>query len=139
MEQDDEDRLARYCFVLALFEELYRSGNPVWWRAPWSAMREKGVVRAWLELASPNAVDDLRQLSWLFCDRQADWHEKTVVLNPTFAGSTHVGGADADLIVDGCLIDIKTTVQPRREVPIALYQLLGYTLLDYDDRYGING
>ncbi|MBI3965064.1 MAG: hypothetical protein HY329_05450 [Chloroflexi bacterium] len=137
LEQGDEDRLARSCFVLARFEELYRSEDCVRWAAPWSAMREKGVVRAWLELASPDVVDDLRQLSWLCFERQADWLGKRVALNPTFAGSAHVGGADADLVLDGYLIDIKTAVRPNEAVPIALYQLLRYTLLDYDDRYGI--
>lgn len=32
------------------------------------------------------------------------------ILNPLFAGSGEIGGADADLIAAGCLIDVKTTV-----------------------------
>ena len=47
-----------------------------------------------------------------------------------------MGRADADLIVDGCLIDIKTTINPKLSANW-LYQLLGYVLLDYNDRYEI--
>lgn len=73
-------------------------------------------------------------LSWAFYDRHSELLSKPAVLNPTFDGSRDVGGADADLIVDGCLIDIKTTINPRLSAKW-LYQLLGYTLLDYSDRY----
>jgi len=59
------------------------------------------------------------------------------VLNPTFAGSPDVGGADADLVIDGCLIDIKATVNPKLD-PDFLYQLAGYLLLDYDDQLHID-
>src|SRR5207249_6127316 len=46
-----------------------------------------------------------------------------------------VGGADGDLIVDGCLIEFKTTVDPCDQIRKSLHQLLGYVLLDYTDRY----
>jgi hypothetical protein len=55
-----------------------------------------------------------------------------------FAGSSDVGGADADLILDGLLIDVKGTVAPSRLRKPEFYQLLGYALLDYDDEYGID-
>jgi hypothetical protein len=48
-----------------------------------------------------------------------------------------VGGADADLIVDGCLIDIKASVQPKIN-PEWLRQLAGYVLLDYTDEQRIH-
>ncbi|MBU1429112.1 hypothetical protein KKF91_01000 [Myxococcota bacterium] len=50
-------------------------------------------------------------------------------LNPTFReGSLAVGGADADLIVDDCLIEIKTTKTSKIELS-HLRQLVGYALL----------
>ena len=55
------------------------------------------------------AVADLCALSWAFHDRFADLLGRRAAFNPSFAGSRDVGGADADLILDGCLIDIKTT------------------------------
>ncbi len=54
------------------------------------------------------------------------------VANPPFSLSWKLGGADADLILDGCLLDIKVTKAPamRREVA---YQLIGYLLADTND------
>jgi hypothetical protein len=48
-----------------------------------------------------------------------------------------VGGADADLVVDGCLIDIKTSISSQVKAEY-LYQLAGYLLLDYDDLLHLN-
>ena len=61
---------------------------------------------------------------------------KPATLHPVFAGARNVGGADGDLIVDGCLWDIKTTTQKAQGK--WLFQLLGYDLLDNDDdRFGL--
>jgi hypothetical protein len=54
-----------------------------------------------------------------------------------FAGSTDIGGADADFIVDGLLLDCKSTVTTYKLGTAEIYQLAGYLLLDYDDQYGI--
>jgi hypothetical protein len=52
-----------------------------------------------------------------------------VLLNPTFGKfSFLVGGADADLITNGSLIDIKTTKYPRVEKAM-VRQLVGYLIL----------
>ena len=59
------------------------------------------------------------------------------MLNPTFVGSRDLLGADADLIVEGCLVEIKTTIQ-RRVRDNWIDQLLGYVLLDYEDQFQIN-
>lgn len=48
-----------------------------------------------------------------------------------------VGGADADLIAGSCLVEIKTTIH-RRPPPRDVFQMLGYVLLDFDDRYGLD-
>ena len=57
--------------------------------------------------------------------------------NPTFDGSPDVGGADADIIIDTCLIDIKTTINPALKGEW-LHQILSYTLLDYSDQHRID-
>lgn len=60
-----------------------------------------------------------------------------LVVAPTFAGSFVVGGADADFISAGTLIDVKATVQPT--IPTrSLRQIVSYALLDCDDTYGID-
>ena len=63
---------------------------------------------------------------------------KDATLGPTFAGSQFVGGADADLILDHCLWEVKTTENPRDRLTPGLRQLIGYALLDWDDAYELN-
>jgi hypothetical protein len=60
-------------------------------------------------------------------------------------GSQLVGGADADLIAAGLLVDLKVTLGDKRRDgtrrlsldKAEVYQLVGYTLLDFDDIYRI--
>lgn len=59
------------------------------------------------------------------------------VYGPEFAGSADVDGADADLIVSGCLYDVKTTVNPRDRLAATVRQLVGYVLLDWKDEYNL--
>lgn len=60
-----------------------------------------------------------------------------ITCGPAFAGSTDIGGADADFIVDGLLLDCKATTTPTRLGSTEIGQLAGYLLLDYDDQYRI--
>lgn len=60
-----------------------------------------------------------------------------MIPNPKFAGSRDVGGADADFIIDHCLIDLKTTAK-RSLDRTYVYQLVGYPLLDYGDALAIS-
>lgn len=58
--------------------------------------------------------------------------------NPVFAGSALVGGADADWLIGATLIDCKTLSRlTRPALRKVLFQLLGYVLLDFDDRLRI--
>lgn len=57
------------------------------------------------------------------------------ITGPCFSGSPDVGGADADLITDSFLLEIKTHANPAGTARDTLRQLLGYLLLDYDDIY----
>lgn len=73
-------------------------------------------------------ITDLKQLESI-CDFSIFKPKKKLVLNPTFgAGSRLVGGADADLIVDDTLIDVKVTKELKLTRPY-LNQILGYYLL----------
>jgi hypothetical protein len=58
-------------------------------------------------------------------------------IGPNFAQSLPLGGADADLIYDGILLDLKSTAQPRIVGRDELWQLVGYLLADTDDEYEI--
>ena len=129
-----EDELNRHCIVLAFLEQASRTH------------RIDGVLnasrfsdaRALLSIAESHWIDDLRELSWLFFDKYGDLSSLPFVLNPTFQGSSYVGGADADLIVDGTLIDIKCTIKNDIQ-PNWLMQVLAYVLLDFSDKYRISG
>lgn len=82
---------------------------------------------------------DLEDLSNLYKLIDADKFKsrQSCYLNPTFGiGSELVAGADADLIIDGALIDVKTTIKPDFTRSY-FEQLIGYFLLhiiDCEDR-----
>ncbi len=130
----DEERLARHCLVLAAFEQVFRSGmlgerSPLIYPTPCADTEEL------LARARTAWVEDLRAMASAFHD-VAERHglfDGLHVLNPTFEGSADMR---ADVILAGCLLDIKCTVQPSLSLE-SLAQLLGYVLLDYSDAYGI--
>jgi len=128
----DEERMCRYCALFALLDWVGRS--PV-----------DSIVEGLVKLANPKAtrmlakidaevVRDLKGLSHLFYSqgRALFKSDKTVAIGSTLAGSRDIGGADCDLIVDGCLLDLKTSLKPTIQTA-HLRQLVGYCLLDYDD------
>ena len=130
---EQEREMCRYCFVLALFDQVVRAGpNP---NSALFSMAEPSF-EALLQLAPEACLEDLCHQSWLFHDQLGDQTGRPHALNPTFSGSNDVGGADADLILDGCLIDFKSTINPKI-TSTWLYQLLGYALLDYRDEHQI--
>lgn len=131
----DERWLARFCLVLAMCEVFYRSRHS---DEHLLALDPDDLsATGLLDLAQDEWIDDLCALSWAFHDVSTHDLRSPVTLNPTFAGSADVGGADADLIMDGCLTEIKATIDPKKNRPKWLYQLLGYLLLDYRDEYRI--
>lgn len=135
-----EELLARYCIVLALYETIFRSGSiPRALYLP-STTSQPTVpsVDDLLAIPQPEWLDDLCTLSRVFYDDNTDLFQLPAILNPTFDGSMDVGGADADIIIDDCLIDIKMTINTKLpNLRSWLYQLLGYVLLDYADQYRI--
>jgi len=128
-----EAELARYCYVLAMYESLFRAAVA---NSPLFGLKGDASADDQLALAPAAAIADLVALSGAAVATIGDLLEKPIVANPTFAGSGDVGGADADLIVNRCLIDIKTT-KNRGLGRETAYQLVGYLLLDYYDKYQI--
>lgn len=57
-------------------------------------------------------------------------------IGPTFAGSSLVGGADADLVAGVTLWDVKANKDAALRLR-DVHQLLGYALLDYDDAFAL--
>ncbi|MGR3295986.1 MAG: hypothetical protein ACUZ8A_07155 [Candidatus Bathyanammoxibius sp.] len=104
------------CITLAKLDQVFRSGQD----------GDNDSIFS----CDPGDVRDLRQLLAIVNPRVYEGSHERVFLNPRFGeSSVYIGGADADLVVDGTLIDIKTTkyLVFKREY---LYQLIGYYLLN---------
>lgn len=78
--------------------------------------------------ADPADIEDI-QRQFSIIDNKLFKSQDRCVLNPTFGtGSQLAGGADADLIIDDKLIDVKTT--KTLELPLRDFcQIIGYLLL----------
>jgi hypothetical protein len=135
LDPGSEAELDRACVVLGWYDQVARAGL----RAA-SPLVRLGLDATLDELfaAVPAAlVEDVGQLSALFYRRFSGQLQRPVVLNPTFTGGAAVGGADADLILDGCLIELKTGARPALN-GWWFRQLIGYVLLDWTDEHRID-
>lgn len=133
----DELRLARDCVLLSYFEQFYRSAFSVIFDCV-----QNGSLRGSddiLQLPTTEVVEDVAAMSPAFFESQFPLiAARTVVLNPNFAGSSDVGGADADIIAGDSLIEFKSTAKTGGILlGDDLYQLLSYPCLDYSDEYEI--
>jgi hypothetical protein len=107
--------LAQVCIHLALLERVARGGPNFLLQGDFNERYDA-------------EVEDLSRLWSLIPSNQflADYR---CILNPTFgAGSRLTGGADADLIIDNTLVEIKTTTVLALQASY-VYQLVGYCLL----------
>jgi hypothetical protein len=86
------------------------------------------VIDSSFYLHAQEDIDDLKAMVALI-DKSKFEAKHHCFLNPTFGkGSTLVGGADADLIIDDTLIDVKVTRNLKLEREY-LNQILGYYVL----------
>ncbi|MXZ46509.1 MAG: hypothetical protein F4Z08_05890 [Chloroflexi bacterium] len=130
----EERVLARFCLVLAALEAVWRS--PLAWPPPWLGNAAPRNSAELLALVPDDWVEDAAALGEAFSGMHRDWRDTDAFLNPVFAGSEDVGGADADFISQRCLWDVKTH-KGRGARGAWLYQLIGYVLLDYENEYAI--
>ncbi len=81
-------------------------------------------------MADDASVGDLVQMTWRFYETQ-----KLLLAGDGRVGM-EVGGGDPDLIVDRCLIEIKTAKDPGEISKRSwAWRLLAYPLLDYGNAY----
>ncbi|PDP88607.1 DNA helicase [Glycomyces fuscus] len=141
----DDAELTRLCYVAGFFEDIMRNG--VVSRQSMLASASPGTVLADLVDSVPSYVvediaDQLRlsqgPLSSFQGSARYNARGPVNVCGPVFTGSSDIGGADADFILDGLLLDCKATTRPRHVGREEVYQLAGYLLLDYDDAYRID-
>ncbi|WP_207931156.1 hypothetical protein [Streptomyces sp. 8K308] len=135
-----EEDLGRLCFVAAFYKDIFRTGEV----RRFSMLADATPTTSLDELTASvpvYAVDDIgrqMELAEGLFERFRAYPPPARLCGPMFAGSQDLGGADADFILGGLLLDCKATTRPRRLGTEEIYQLAGYLLLDYDDRFGIN-
>lgn len=134
-----EEDLARLCFAAAFYEDVYRTGQV----RRGSMLAEVTPVTRLGDLlrgVPGYAVEDISRQMGLSGEAFGTFRalpKEAVTCGPVFAGSADIGGADADFVLDGLLLDCKAATEPRRLGADEIYQLAGYLLLDYDDEFGI--
>lgn len=91
------------------------------------AIYRAGYIDPEIDVVDEGDVKDLRNLIGIV--NKSHFTGKTCLLNPTFGkGSELVGGADADIVLDNQIIDIKTTkFLTLKEKDF--HQLIGYYIL----------
>ncbi|HET8628793.1 MAG TPA: hypothetical protein VFL91_15330 [Thermomicrobiales bacterium] len=160
---------ARCAALLATFERYYREeggegGLPPGWPAGWTADELDTLVRpprpdqpdllglydatddprerATLALLA-SAVDDATaaDIARLAELAAACWPhgDERVAVNPVFGDRARRGAPEADWVSGGTLYLCRTTWEPRPLGRQHVLQLLGYILLDWQDRYRIRG
>jgi len=139
--QPGEEELTRLCHMAGFYEAVYRNG--VFSRSRnLLAIADPRTTLDHLTAAVPAYVleDIAEQLELADQPFAAFQHlpDEQRVCGPVFAGSSDLGGADADFIVGGLLIDCKSTTRTHTIHRSAVRQLAAYLLLDYDDAYGID-
>jgi len=135
-----EDRwLTRLCFVASFFEDVYRTGE-IAQNSMLQGVSPSTDLRTLAKAVPAYAVADIAAQMELAQPVFAPFRalpQPLIKCGPAFAGSTDIGGADADFIIDGRLLDCKATTTPTRLGSTEIGQLAGYLLLDYDSQYQI--
>ncbi|MFI6162990.1 hypothetical protein ACIA59_23945 [Micromonospora haikouensis] len=136
---------ARVCYALALLVELYRAPSVEHSRL--MRLTESSGAADVLALATDAEVTDMVAMRDLAVERLLPGLPAgPVTTGMTFDGSADLN-ADADLIAGGMLVDFKAGQggKPRADgtraaslARIDLDQLLGYTLMDYSNQYGLH-
>jgi hypothetical protein len=131
----DLDEASRVAWIAGLLDRVYRSGisddpllTPIERASDWDGLLA-ALPTTWTSDVAAMAAA---------CQPIIEGHRSpAVVIDPIFAGSHSVGGADGDYIAEGgLLVDIKATKEPKLATR-DLRQLISYALLDWDDQYAI--
>ncbi len=136
----EERWLTRLCYVASFYEDVYRTGK-VAQHSMLADASPRTDLRALVKAVPPYAEADIAEQMALAEPAFGPYRAlppALIACGPVFAGSTDIGGADADFIVDGLLLDCKATTTPARLGSPEVGQLAGYLLLDYDDQYRVS-
>ena len=134
----DSEYLAQVCWFLALLTEAFRGGPLVAMAGPLGRFRNRQPsVDEVLHMTPKPAISQLSAFHGVFeavllpklRNRLGPW-----ALGPEFVGSALLN-ADADVIAAGLLIDLKTAAAKPSLGVHEIFQVIGYTLLDFDNAY----
>jgi len=136
-----DQELTRLCHVAGFYEAVYRNGVFARRRSLLAHADTRTTLDQLTAAVPVYVLDDIAEQMELAEQPFAPLRQlpdDQRVCGPVFTGSSDLGGADADFIVGGLLIDCKATTRPHTINRSAVQQLAGYLLLDYDDTYAIN-
>ena len=112
------------CFDLGLLEVFGRGGDPLRFASELD------------RVVTTDHIDELLAL-WALVQWDPFTPSRLAALNPTFRdGSRLVGGADADVLVDDLLVEIKVVRESKLDIAY-VRQLVGYAVLA--NEFGIDG
>ncbi|MFD7446619.1 hypothetical protein [Streptomyces sp. NPDC059909] len=141
---DEEEDLARLLIAAAWYQIAYRNWTGFTYTPLFiKALEDPGAftLQRLLQLPHRDMVTDVVAQLYKAADgplnalRARTWPADCTG-GPTFPGARIT--ADADLVVDGLLIDFKSTKHPHTLRKNVAWQLLGYLLLDTADQYRID-
>lgn len=138
LDNDHWRAVAALTLLLARFEQAWRSMEA----RIYAIDRVRGVeptMEAYgSALVDRHDLDDVATLAPHVAEDHADLRMgRKLVFGPTFGLSSALGGADADFIADGLLLDLKATSTTKILTRGTLLQVVGYALADTDDGYAI--
>lgn len=132
------EETCRMCLVLARFEQFFRAAFFVLEYVYNPLVDDPSLDEYANRVVPTDCLQDLIRIAPLVIGDHRDLVSATpLILNPTFALSVALGGADADLIASGLLLDWKSTASDRVVKREDVWQIVGYVLADSDDQYTI--
>lgn len=140
---DDVDLLSRACWALALCTDVYRRGLLRDTALANLLTTDRFTVDHLLALAPADAIRQLWELRGIADQHLLPHLRPPTVPGPTFDASV-LCNADADIISDGLLLDLKTHLGPKNQrtghradalSATDLYQVISYALFDHTDTY----
>lgn len=130
---DIDERLTRLALVLGRLEASWRSGYPI--DPDKTGIHIDLTLEEMMSSQRADLVADIRNLMTAGRAHMSPLlAQEPVILNPVFSQSLLVGGADADFVAGGCLVELKTTARTSSATN-ELRQVVTYALLDDIDEH----
>jgi hypothetical protein len=129
----DADRDARVAVLAGLSDRFFRHGDPS--DPSLAPLSEGSLEQAIAAVPAPLAGHVAAVVSGFEGSLAELRLLGPAVGGPVFAGSALVGGTDGDVVCGSTLVEAKAVKKPELA---HLRQLLGYALLDFDDRWALD-